>query len=127
MLLTDEGAFDVDASLLVDEPTLADATGWDLKPEGLCRADVCVPTRAYPEVHVDGRIDLRVIAQLLDRPLAVDAKTGDAVLGESAAARAAALQDARIDDLVLNDFDGKPFSWSTIGRKKKVLVAWASW
>jgi hypothetical protein len=37
------------------------------------------------------------------------------------------LRDANIRDLVLRDFDGNDVSWSSIGRKKKLLVAWASW
>ena len=69
------GAVARPATLLLDPTTLREVTGWELKPEGLCRDDVCVPTRGRADVHVDGR----------------------------------------------------PFSWPALGRKKKVLVTWASW
>ena len=34
-----------DGRLLVEPPHLAEAVGWTLKPEGLCRDDRCVPVR----------------------------------------------------------------------------------
>jgi hypothetical protein len=108
---------------LVDTDTLARTTGWELKPEGLCRGEVCVPTHGHPEVSVDGRVDLRVVASLLRRPLALDEETGDAVLGDSEQH----VSYGRLDDLELRDRAGAPFEWRAIGRKKKVLVAWASW
>jgi hypothetical protein len=121
------GAVARPATLLLDATTLRDVTGWELKPEGLCRDDVCVPTRGRADVHVDGRVDLRVVTELLGRPLAIDADTAVAAIGESAATRAAQLAEGRIDDVVLHDVDGRPFSWPALGRKKKVLVTWASW
>ena len=120
-LITDTGEHEVDASLLLTGEQLVTATGWELKPQGLCRGDVCVPTAAGE------RIDVRVVAELLGRPLAVDDDTGDAALGESAAARAEQLGDCRVDDLVLRDLAGNVVQWSALGRKKKVLVTWASW
>jgi hypothetical protein len=131
-ILTGDGTHEVDAvarpaTLLLDPPTLREVTGWELKPEGLCHDDVCVPTRSRPDVHVEGRIDLRVVTDLLDRPLAFDADTAVAAIGESAATRAAQLAEGHLDDIVLHDVDGRPFSWPEIGRKKKVLVTWASW
>src|SRR5262249_37369974 len=56
------------------------ALGWELKPEGLCRAGTCVPVRDRAAlVHEDG-IDLAALARLLDRPLALDAEEGIAAL-----------------------------------------------
>jgi hypothetical protein len=131
-ILTGEDTYEVDAiarpaTLLVEPATLREVTGWELKPEGLCRDDVCVPTGKRPDVRVDGRVDLRVVTELLGRPLAIDEETAVATIGESAATRAAQLAEGRLADIVLHDVDGRPFSWPTIGRKKKVLVTWASW
>ena len=47
-IITDDGAVAVSAAIdgeriLVDPTTLSVATGWTLKPEGLCRGEVCVP------------------------------------------------------------------------------------
>ena len=47
-LLTDRGMRAVDARvegerLWLDAAALEDATGWALKPEGLCRDEACVP------------------------------------------------------------------------------------
>jgi len=129
-IITDDGGFDVrddGGALLVDAGALASGTGWKLEPQGLCRGDVCVPTRSRPEIRVGDDIDVRVFADLLRRPLAFDDDAAIGVLGESAATRAEQLASMRVDDFELNDVDGRPFRWSSIGRRKKVMVAWASW
>jgi hypothetical protein len=134
-LLTDDGAADLgdaqavvrDGTMRVGPDVLPGAIGWELKPEGLCRGDVCIPTRSRPELVVDGRVDLAVVADLMARPFVVEAAAGVAVLGESATARAEQLAARHVDDFELPDAFGAPFRWSSLGRKKKVLVAWASW
>ena len=132
-IITDAGATTVEGAevrgdtVLVDAQSLEHAIGWELKPEGLCRGDVCVPTRARPDVRVDDKIDLAVVAELMHRPFAVDGDGDAAVFGESALARAEQQAALHVDDFELNDVNGKPFRWSSLGRKKKVLVAWASW
>jgi hypothetical protein len=131
-ILTGEEVHDVEVvgppgTLLLTPASLLAVTGWELKPEGLCREDVCVPTRSRTDVQVDGRVDLRVVSELLGRPLAIDDETAVAALGESAATRAAQLASGRVDDLVLHEIDGAPIAWPALGRKKKVLVTWASW
>ena len=131
-ILTDEGLYDVDAvvrpgTLLVPEDSLVDVTGWELNAAGLCRGDVCVPTRSRPDLRVDDQIDLRVVAELVGRPIALDEGTATAALGESPTVRGEQLAEGRVDDLVLRDLDGRRFEWKGIGRKKKVLVTWASW
>jgi hypothetical protein len=93
----------------------------------LCRDDVCVPVRNRSDLLVDGRVDLRVVAEVLGRPLAVDVDTCVVALGESYATPSGQLTAVALDDLELRDVDGRVFSWASLGRRKKVLVAWASW
>ena len=114
-------------SLLVDANGFAAATGWQLKPEGLCHGEVCVPTRAHPDVVVDGRIDAAKVADLIGRSVVVDATAGVVAYGPSAGAVAEQLAQCRAPDFSLPLLDGTPFSLSAVGRKKKVLVTWASW
>jgi peroxiredoxin len=131
-IVTEDGVNEVeaevrDATMLVAPVDFARVTGWKLEAAGLCRGDVCVPTRSRPDLEVDGCVDLRVAAELLARPLAVDDVAEVAVLGESAATRAEQLAARHVDDVELTTADGDTFRWSDIGRKKKVLVTWASW
>ena len=127
VLITDLGEHAVDAQLRLTPAELLASTGWELKPEGLCRGDICVSARHRADVLVDDRVDLRVVAELLQRPLAIDDATGHVALGESAAARGEQLSSCEVGDLEVRDFTGEPFAWRAIGRKKKVLVTWASW
>jgi len=115
-----------DGRLLVGPDALRRATGWELKPEGLCRGEVCVPVRDRDRLTVGGRVDLAAFAEALHRPLALEAAEGVAVLGEPSAA-VGGDPAGRLADLDLLDDAGQPFRWSALGRKKKLLVAWASW
>jgi len=103
------------------------ALGWQLKPEGLCKGDTCVPVRdraALVDVH---GIGLSALAQALDRPLAVDADEGVAVLGASANERAARLVAMDAPDVALPDLTGRLHSLRDQRGKKTLLIAWASW
>ena len=64
--------------------------GWELKPQGLCKGDLCVTLRERRGLLDEDGIDLAVFAQTAGLPLALDAREGVAVLGESAASRLAA-------------------------------------
>ena len=116
-----------DRSFRVEPGALAEATGWELKPEGLCRGDVCVPVRDRDALVIDGRVDVRNLAELLRRPLALDEEAGVAVMGAAVTDRAAERDAMQCGDFTLNDWQGNPFRWSSLGRKKKLLFAWASW
>jgi hypothetical protein len=96
-------------------------TGWELKPEGACRGDVCVPLGdAGP---AGGIVDVRAIASRLGMPL-VEHAPGLAALGP-ASLSGRALVTAEAPELTLDDFDGNPFSLSSLRGQKVVLVAWA--
>ena len=114
-------------TVLLAPDALETATGWDLRPEGLCRGDVCVPRRDGDGLLVDDRVDLAAFAALMQRPLAYDADAAIAVLADAPGEHAAAF-DARVAPAwTLPDLDGIPVSSSDFAGRKKLLVAWASW
>jgi hypothetical protein len=106
---------------------LEQALGWTLKPEGLCRANVCVPLRARDSVETAEGVDLDGVASALGRPLAVDGEARAAYLGVSAHERGQRLSSLDAPDFTLPDLEGRPHSLSEQRGKKVLLVAWASW
>jgi hypothetical protein len=101
--------------------------GWELKPQGLCKDDVCIPIPQRGDLVADGRVNLAGFAQLLDRPLVVDAAEAVVHLGESARQRGAALASLRAPDFTLPDLDGRLHSLADYRGKRVLLVAHASW
>jgi len=106
---------------------LEQALGWTLKPEGLCRANVCVPLRARASVETAEGVDLAGVATALDRPLAVDVEARAAFLGVSAHARGQRLESLEAPDFTLPDLGGRLHSLREQRGKKVLLVAYASW
>ncbi len=106
---------------------LRDALGWELKPEGFCRGDVCVPIRDRDALLEDGRIDLSGFADVLGRPLALDADEGAAAIGTASADQAARMANLEAPDFTLPDLEGKLHSLSDQRGKKVLLIAYASW
>jgi len=98
-------------------------TGWELKPEGACKDDTCVPMDGL--AVRDGKVDLSDFADRLGMPIAHDAQHGLWALGPRAGGHV--LDGVRFPDLVLSDFDGKPFDFAALRGKKALLIAWASY
>lgn len=101
------------------------ATGWEIKPEGACRGDVCV---ALPDLPTDaeGRFDSRVVAERLGMPIAHDPAHGLWALGPQSGNRRV-LDGAQMPPLALPDFDGSMYDLESSRDRKVLLVAWASW
>lgn len=118
-----------DGALWVDRETLRKATGWELKPEGLCQADVCVPVApGVAEKLVDGeRVDAAGLWSALGRPLARSRSRSVWVLGEGAADRSRPLASGTAPDFTLPDIEGRLHSLSAFRGKKVFLSTWASW
>jgi hypothetical protein len=106
---------------------LRDALGWELKPQGLCKDDVCVPVKGHAGLVTDDGVDLGSFAAVMRRPLAIDVDERIACLGASAADRAAQMASLNAPNFTLPDWQGKPHSLSDYRGKKVLLVAYASW
>jgi peroxiredoxin len=128
LLDTEGGAHQVDGTpLFVDAASLATATGWVLKPEGLCRGDVCVPLLGRAVETGDGQIDLAQWAEALGYAMAVDADHGVVALAPPASDQPAIEVGSEAPDLELPDVDGASHSLADFAGRKRVLVTWASW
>jgi hypothetical protein len=97
--------------------TLEQRTGWTIKPEGACRAELCVPL-AKP-------FDLGDMARRLGMALVHDEEHGLWALGPESGGRA--LHSADLPDIVLPDRQGRDFSLRSLRGAKVFMVAWASW
>ncbi len=105
--------------MLLKQPTIAafeEATGWHVRPEGLCRDDVCIP--------IDS-VDIKTLAAALRMPLVTDDANGLWALGPPYGGKA--LATATAPSLVLPDLNGQPFDLATLKGTKVLLLAWASW
>ena len=109
------------ASLTVDPGDFAVRTGWQAKPEGLCKGDRCVPMPSW----TSGALDVEVVAQRLGMPLLHDEITGVWVLGPEGGGRA--LTTAVAPDLQLPDVYGEVFSLSSLRGRKVLIASWASY
>ncbi len=120
-----DGHIDGD-KVVVATDALMDLLGWELKDEGLCRGDACIPTDPARLAVGDG-VDLVAAASAVGRPAVVDAATGAVAIGAPAADRSAALKDRVAPNFSLTDIDGVSRSLSDYAGKKRLLVAFSSW
>ncbi len=94
------------------------ATGWQFKPEGACKGDVCIPLPAAP----GEAIDVVAMAQTMGLPVAQE--HGVIAIGpESVGARA--LTTATAPDVRLPDLTGNEFALSSLRGRKILVYAWA--
>jgi hypothetical protein len=101
------------------------ATGWTLKPEGMCRAELCVPLPA--SALKPNEVDLEAFWQKLGGPV-IASEQGDVwALGAPADERNAALEGLAAPDFTLPDVNGVSRSLSQLRGKKVFLATWASW
>lgn len=114
-------------TLRVSADVLHQAFGWQLKPQGICKDDRCIPVQGHPGLVTDAGVDLIAFANLLDQPLVIDADEGVAHLGESAQQRGAQLASLMAPDFTLPDLNGRLHSLSAYRGKRVLLVAHASW
>jgi hypothetical protein len=131
-VISDEGATETDASVegshvWVQPASVELVLGWEVKPEGLCRGDVCIPGTAASTRAEDGRVDLVAVAGALHRPVLLDGEAAALVVGASASDRSQALRDKQLPRFTLPDLDGRTHDSDEWRGAKLLLVAFASW
>ena len=118
-------------NLWVPADDLAPASGWELRPEGACRGDVCVPIPRGREGEFlrerPARFNIAGLARLLGQPVVHDDAHGVWSFGESAADRSSAMRSLQAPDFTLPDLEGRPHALADYRGKKVFLVFWASW
>ena len=108
--------------------------GWEIRPEGVCRGDVCVPipkARERDFIRDDtkaGRLfNLTAFAVLRRQPVARSERGDVFAIGEASDERAGLLRGGVAPDFALPDLAGRIHSLSEHRGKKVFLVSWASW
>ena len=105
-------------------------SGFEFKPQGFCKGEVCVPVpdaRKGEFVDAGGRYNLAALATLIGQPVVFDAEFNVACVGEAASERKRMLTSLDAPDFTLPDLDGKMHSLADYRGKKVFVVSWASW
>jgi hypothetical protein len=118
-----------ESGLWLTREDLARATGFELKPEGLCKGEICVPVPRNSTHLVDssGAVDVAAFWRHMGQPVVHDDARTTWVLGSGARERAAALESFEAPDFRLPDLDGRMHALSEQRGRKVLLVTWASW
>lgn len=128
-----EGLPETDAGeLWLELDDLPRTTSWELKPEGVCKGEVCVPVPEARRAELLGSggddFNLSEFARRIEQPFAHDEGSGVWLFGlpgwEWRAGRPAFHQ---APDFVLPDLEGKPRALSELRGKKVFFLFWATW
>jgi hypothetical protein len=121
-----------DAQLWITTADLTRATRFELKPQGVCREQLCFPVpkaRSSEFVRKSSRVtlfNLVAFAGLVSQPVARDEKMSTWYFGLRSDQRQG-LASLEAPDFTLPDMAGKMHTLSDFRGKKVLLVTWASW
>jgi len=111
-------------TLEITPDELKNRTGWDIKPQGACKGEVCIPLPSSVTT-AEGLMNLPKLAEKLNMPLIQNEAAGLWALGPESGGKT--LTTAIAPDFTLPDWKGQMFQLSSLRGKKVLLVAWASW
>ena len=114
-------------------PDLAATTGWEVKPEGICRDEMCimVPDNVMSSIVYEKGdetwFNLAGFARFLERPYAHDAVHNVWSFGGLSKDVDFPFGPLLAPDFTLQDLDGNSYTLSSFRGKKVFLACWASW
>jgi hypothetical protein len=115
--------------LWLSDPDLIRATGWELKPQGVCLEERCVPIPAdrSSEFLRPGYFNFSAFARYLEEP-SIHAKEHSVwSFSEAPSEIRKRLLSLEAPDFSLPDLNGELHSLSDYRGKKVLLMSWASW
>ena len=119
--------------LWVSPEDLTRLTGFVLKPEGACFADICIPIKQDADsdkfVTRLGKkwVNVSALATALRQGVAVDRESNTWSFGEIPSANSSSLAKGMAPDFAMKDREGKTVRLSDYRGKKVVILTWASW
>ncbi len=118
--------------LWITTADLKQATQFELKPQGVCRNELCFPLPKSQEAHFVQKnggktwFNLVAFAGLVHQPIAHDEALSTWYFGLRSD-QIESLSSLKAPDFRLPDRSGKTHSLSDFRGKKVLLVTWASW
>ncbi len=98
---------------------------FEVKPQGACREDICVP---IPKAMTRGAyFDLTAFARKVGEPVVADMDERVWSFGEIQLLQMGSLNSRVAPDFTVPDRRGRPVHLSDFRGKKVLLVTWASW
>ena len=131
--LAADSPFAQSADLWVTLADLTRATGFELKPQGVCRKEACYPLpKKNRSDYVTKRgsfewFNLSAFARMLHQAVARDAQFDAWYFGPQPVAQNDFLSTLEAPNFTLPDSTGKLHSLSDYRGKKVLLITWASW
>ena len=116
---------DASGALWVLKNDLLKINGFEIKPQGACRADICIP---IPRAMMRGDLfNLTAFATRVGQKFIADPAARVWSFGEIPVVQGAYLDSRIAPDVTVPDRKGKPVRLSQFRGKKVLLVTWASW
>jgi hypothetical protein len=111
-------------ALWVRRHDLPRINGFEVKPQGACRADICMP---IPKAMLRGEyFDLTAFAKKIGQPVVADLGARVWSFGEIQAL-GGGLASRTAPDVVVPDRAERPVHLSSFRGRKMLVVTWASW
>jgi hypothetical protein len=112
-------------ALWIQKSDLPRINGFELKPQGACREDVCIP---IPAAMTRGNtFNVTAFAQRVGQRVVADRGSRVWSFGEIPVVRGAYLESRMAPEVSMPDRKGRTVALSQFRGKKVLLVTWASW
>ena len=112
-------------SLWIQAADLPGINGFELKPQGACREDICIP---IPRQMMRGaQFNLTAFAQRIGQRVVADPAMRVWSFGEIPVVRGAFLESRIAPEFAVPDRKGRTVRLSQFRGKKVLVVTWASW